>query len=378
MGIHGAGRAVRVQGLRAAAALGDEAQSGGAQRFASSGFRVGEGGRSSVGKHKVTVFGATGMVGRYVVNALGKAGNTVMIPYRGDDLEWRHLKLMGDLGKINPMPYSVRDEESVRDAIRGSDIVINLVGKRYETQHFLPFITNFSFYDVNVRAATTIAQLAKECGVERLVHVSALSASQDSLSEWARTKAIGEESVRSIFPEATIIRPATLFGPEDTFLNTMAYLARCRVPGVRTFVIGDGKQKVQPLWANDAGLAIANAATAPDALHGKTFSLAGNKVFTMREVADFVLETIQTQHACKSVSPLVAEAIGAQFEVLPNPRLTRDEVRRWQDDVYLEDKPGILRIQDLDVEPVSMEKEAFNFLHRYRRGGHFVHASADE
>eukprot|EP00949_MAST-11_sp_MAST-11-sp1_P002568 g2568.t1 len=342
-----------------------------ARQFAS--FAVGRGGRSSVGKHRIAIFGATGMLGRYVVNALGKEGHTMLIPYRGDDMEWRHLKPLGDLGKVNPMPYSPRDEDSMREAIRGCDVVINLVGKYYETKHFLPFITNYSFYDVNVRIASDIARLSKEAGVDRLVHVSALGVHPtDSQSEWSRTKAIGEERVKEIFPNATVIRPSTLFGSEDHFLNNFAYLTRCRVPGVRAFIVGEGQQKVQPLWANDAAVAIANAATSPDALYGRTYSIGGPKVYTMKEIVEYVLETIQTEVGYKSISPVVAEGIAAQFEVLPSPRLSRDMVRRWQEDCYVEEKPGQLLIQDLDVKPVEMEVEAFNFLHRYRRGGHFV------
>ena len=95
----------------------------------------GPGGRASAGPDTVTVFGATGQLGRYVVTELAKQGNTVIVPYRGDDMEWRHLKVTGDLGRVAPIPYNIRDEDSVRYCLQHSNKAVNLIGKHYETQH---------------------------------------------------------------------------------------------------------------------------------------------------------------------------------------------------------------------------------------------------
>jgi NADH dehydrogenase (ubiquinone) 1 alpha subcomplex subunit 9 len=128
--------------------------------------------------------------------------------------------------------YSPRDDESIAKIIEDADVVVNMIGKRYETKHMFPTNekgqldftfgsrVNFSFKEVNVDIASKIARIAAETpSVKQLVHVSALAANPDSTSEWARTKYEGEMAVKEIFPEATIIRPATLFGVEDRFLN---------------------------------------------------------------------------------------------------------------------------------------------------------------
>lgn len=108
------------------------------------------------------------------------------------------------------IPFSVRDKDAIRESLRNSDIVINLIGKHYETKHAVPTRradgkicrVNYGFEEIHVETAATIAELAKEAGVKGFVHVSALSADKDSASKWSRTKAMGEEAVRKHFPEA--------------------------------------------------------------------------------------------------------------------------------------------------------------------------------
>jgi NADH dehydrogenase (ubiquinone) 1 alpha subcomplex subunit 9 len=111
------------------------------------------------------------------------------------------------------MPFSPRDEESIYNAVKNSDIVINLIGKDYETEHLVSSVrpdgsrsrVNYSFEDTNVATARTIARISKEAGVKGFVHMSAMAANHNSKSEWARTKAQGETAVRLEFPEA--VRP---------------------------------------------------------------------------------------------------------------------------------------------------------------------------
>ena len=78
---------------------------------------------------RATVFGAYGFVGNYVVSKLAADGIQCIIPWRGNDMEIRHLKVQGDLGVVQPVTFSPRDDDSIRRAIEGSDIVINLIGK---------------------------------------------------------------------------------------------------------------------------------------------------------------------------------------------------------------------------------------------------------
>ena len=89
-------------------------------------------------------------------------GTRCVIPFRGDDMEWRDLRVMGDYGMVVPLPFSPRDEDSIRACIRKSEVVINLIGKDYETTHFAPNLVNYSFEDTNTRVAETIARISVE------------------------------------------------------------------------------------------------------------------------------------------------------------------------------------------------------------------------
>ena len=145
----------------------------------------------------------------------GQQGGQQVIPFRGDEHDYRHLRVTGDLGQVQFLPYQLLDKESITRAVQHSNVVINLVGQDTDSRHF-------SLEDANITGATNIAQAAQEAGVSRLIHVSALGADKNSASRFLQSKALGEEAVRAAFPTATIMRPSHIFGYEDRFLNRFA------------------------------------------------------------------------------------------------------------------------------------------------------------
>jgi uncharacterized protein YbjT (DUF2867 family) len=194
-----------------------------------------------------TVFGATGFLGRYVVNHIAKSGSRMILPSRCNENARQHLKVMGDLGQIVSLDgFSVRDDDAIKYAVARSNVVVNMVGREWETR-------NFSFEAVHVDFPSRLAEICKEVGVERLVHVSALGATETHPSKYYRTKAIGDAAVKAAFPNATIVKPAKLIGTEDRLLNVFAEHA-CKFPA--TPLIDDGGSKHQPVFVDDVGLAI--------------------------------------------------------------------------------------------------------------------------
>lgn len=226
-------------------------------------------------------------------------------------------------------------------------------------------------------------------GANKLIHVSALGASADNESEWFRTKALGEEAVRAEFPEATIVRPATLFGDEDKFLNWFAYMA-CRLPGGRRDgwvpMLGKGDQLVQPVFVKDVAEAIVQAATTlpgkrdfeyANAIGAKlnpvTMELAGPHDYTRREMANFVLNVINRQRAeLTEINPFVFDQLAWFADMQPMPWINQDELKRWAQDIVLEPKDGVMTFSELGMEPKAVEDVAFAYLHRYRPAGHFT------
>jgi uncharacterized protein YbjT (DUF2867 family) len=195
-----------------------------------------------------------------------KIGSQVVVPYRGDELDFRHLKVSGDLGQVVPAFYAVRDADRVRRLVASSDIVVNLIGRDYETR-------NFSFEAVHVDAAQTVARACREAGVTRLVHVSAAGAATDSPSRYLKSKALGEAAVRAEYPGATVVRPGWMFGHEDRLFNRIAYLHLMpTIPGDP--ILHQGEAKRRPVYVSDVAEGIVRASRTLEAA-GKTYEFVG-------------------------------------------------------------------------------------------------------
>jgi uncharacterized protein YbjT (DUF2867 family) len=279
---------------------------------------------------------------------------------------------MGDYAMIVPVPFNVDDEDSIRRVMKESDVVINLIGKDYETTHYMPWMVNSSFEKTHIDVPAKLARLAVEEGVTNFVHVSALGSDPYSISRWSRAKAAGEEAVRAEAPGATIVRPADVFGPEDRLLNLYAkmYQVFPRVP-----LVDGGVARTQPVYVNDVADAIAKIAlsTDPEVMLGQTYDVAGPEVYSYREIVEYVFESIRaTQPSVTNLSPAIADIVGTVSDVFPNPLINRDRFLRMQSDVVLDDMAPTKRLHDLGIEATSMESPNFTFLHRYRSGSHFL------
>eukprot|EP00040_Diaphanoeca_grandis_P010015 m.51308 g.51308 ORF g.51308 m.51308 type:complete len:366 (+) comp21428_c0_seq2:100-1197(+) len=328
----------------------------------------GRGGRSSVSPVSATVFGSTGFMGRYVVNRLAKTGSQVICPYRGCELDFRHLRPMGDLGQIHFNEYSITATDSIAEQVEYSNVAINLVGQEYHSRHF-------SMTDANVTGARNIARAAREADVKKFIHVSALGADVNSPSEFLRTKALGEEAVKEEFPGATIIRCANIIGHEDRFLNRISHIAY-RVPG--PFPLANwGQAKKMPVGIVDVATAITEAVFDPAAV-GTTYEFVGPKTYTMEEILDYVGKTtrkpIWHQGLPEEASPILKFAFNlgglARMETAPNV----EEFYRYSlDDVRTRGLPGL---EDLGVTPTPLETIAINVLRKFRE--HIYHDDAIE
>jgi len=342
----------------------------------------GTGGRSSVSGLKVAIFGGTGFLGRYVTNEFGQVGSVGYIANRGCEMETRHLKPMFDLGNAAFYLYSPRDEESVSEIIEDADVVVNMIGKRYETKHVFPTNSegqldtkfgsriNYGFKEVNVDIAARIARIAANTpSVKQLIHVSALAADPNSNSEWARTKYEGELAVREAFPGATIIRPATLFGVEDRFINWYATN--------RKVLVNDGKALVQPVHAVDVAMAIKKICDDPETLGGKTYELAGPQEYSRAEIVDFVRDVTEQRNMKDepfSVPKPLLKGMAHALEYFWDPSISHDEVELMDIDTVLKPESDALTFADLKMTPSPIEKICFNYLYQYRTGSHFLDA----
>ncbi|KAG2187895.1 hypothetical protein INT44_000645 [Umbelopsis vinacea] len=312
--------------------------------------RQGAGGRSTSNGHVATVFGCTGFLGRYVVNRLAQQGTQVVIAHRDPD-EARPLKVTGDLGQIVPLEVDLKDRESINEVVRHSDIVYNLIGRDYETK-------NYTFDQVHVDGARAIAEACAENDVARLVHVSALNANEDSTSGFLRSKARGEKAVREVVPGATIVRPGTMYGQEDRFLN------RIGTGEGWQFWVNESKAKIRPVYAIDVAQAMEIFLTAETTI-GKTYEFYGPKEYTYEQIFELAREISKKPLPTYNVPTSIAKLAANIVDKLPyNQMICPDLIER----MTLDDKPtpGALTFADLYIEPTDLDAIAIQFLRRFR------------
>ncbi|OBT90831.1 NADH-ubiquinone oxidoreductase 40 kDa subunit, mitochondrial [Pseudogymnoascus sp. 03VT05] len=308
-----------------------------------------QGGRSSLGGHTATVFGATGFLGRYIVNRLARQGCTVIIPYR-EEMAKRHLKVTGDLGRVIFMEYDLRNTESLEESVRHSDIVYNLVGRSYPTK-------NFDLEDVHVEGAERIADAVAKYDVDRFVHVSSYNADVNSTSEFYRTKARGESVVRSIFPETTIVRPAPMFGFEDRLLHKLA--------GVTNLLTSNNmEERYKPVHVIDVGHALEKMLN-DDSTASQTYELFGPKDYSTAEIAELVDKEIHKHRRHINLpKSILKPAATILNKALWWPVLSGDEIEREFIDQHID--PTAKTFKDLDIEPADLANLTFHYLQSYR------------
>lgn len=310
----------------------------------------------------VTVFGGSGFVGRYVVQALAKRGHRVRVAVRRPDLAG-HVQPLGAVGQIKPIQANIRYRWSVERAILGADAVVNLVGILFEAGRQ-------TFDSVQAVGPRFIGEAASAAGISNVVHVSAIGADQPSTIGYLRSKAEGEAGIRDAAADAVIMRPSIVFGPEDHFFNRFAAMARLSpvLP-----LIGGGTTRFQPVFAGDIGEAIARAVHG-DATAGTVYELGGPEVLTFRQCMEKMLEVTRRKRLLLPIPWAIARAMGRVGEHLPGSPLTADQVRmlRFDNVVAEEAKRDGRTLTGLGVDPTGLEVVLPTYLKRFRERGEFT------
>ena len=298
----------------------------------------------------VTVFGGSGFIGGHLVRRLAEQGHTIRVAVRSPD-EALYLKVMGRVGYIVPVAANVTDEASVARAVAGSDWVVNLVGILAEGGG------NRSFERVHVLGAANVAKAAAAAGVARLVHVSALGASDASPAKYGKSKAQGEAAVRAAFPAAVILRPSVVFGPEDSLFNMFACMAKFSpvLPVIDT--------SFQPVYVGDVADAIVAGLTHDDALGG-TYELGGPEVASGRRMMELVLQHTARKRCLVSVPFWILAIEGLVLQFVPGKLLTADQVLMLHAPNVV--STGAKTLADLGIQPTPMDVILPTYLNRFR------------
>lgn len=312
-----------------------------------------------------TIFGGSGFVGRHAVRALAQKGWRIRSASRRPDLAG-YLQPMGDVGQIMAVQANLRDEESLRRAVAGAEAVVISVG-------VLANSGRQTFEALHAKGPGLIAKAAREAGVKRLVHISAIGADAHSNSQYARTKAEGEAAVLAEFPEAVILRPSIVFGPEDSFFNRFASMARIAplLP-----LIGGGRTKFQPVYAGDVGSAVA-AVLDGGGTPGAIYELGGPETLTFRELLDRTQAYAGRSRGYISLPFWYAKLSAALTWPLPNALrpLTVDQVRLLEHDNVVSEaaKKEHRTLAGLGIEPLrSISAIVPEYLERFKPKGQYA------
>jgi uncharacterized protein YbjT (DUF2867 family) len=309
----------------------------------------------AAGNMTAVVFGGSGFIGRHLVRRLGKSGAIVRLPSR-HPTRLAFLRTAGVVGQIVPELIGAYDDEELAATIQGADVVINLIGILAETRRN-------SFARIHTTLPGRIAAVAASAGVKHLIHVSALGADAHSPSAYARSKAAGEEAVKAAFPQATIIRPSIVFGPEDRFFNRFA--AMSQISPVLP-LIGGGHTRFQPVYVGDVADGIMKALSSPEAA-GKTYEFGGPLTYSFRELMELLTAEIGIKRLLAPVPWGLARFQAKFMQHLPGAPLTPDQVDLLkQDNVLSGSTPGLA---DLGIQPAAAELILPTFLDRFHKGG---------
>lgn len=308
---------------------------------------------------QVTVFGGSGFIGRHIVRRLAQRGLRVRAAVRRP--EWADfLKTMGDVGQVVPVQANLRHAGSVLAAVSGSQAVINATGIQVQRGRQ-------RFEAVHVEGVKTIANAARQSGVERLIHLSGLGAEGVDASEnaFVRSKIAGEKTLREAFPNATILRPSVVFGPEDRFINNMAVAVRL-APFMPA--IGGDHTRFQPVYVGDVADAVLACLDRSETA-GQVFELGGPKVYTMRQIAELILEAMGRDLRIVNLPFSLARLMGLVGQFLPKPPLTLDQAMLLEVDSVV--RPGRQGLPELGIAPTAAEVILPTYLDRFRVGGRY-------
>ncbi|MBD8686109.1 MULTISPECIES: complex I NDUFA9 subunit family protein [unclassified Rhizobium] len=313
----------------------------------------------------VTVFGGSGFVGRHVVRTLAKRGYRIRVAVRRPDLAG-FLQPQGNVGQISFAQANLRYKESINKAVEGADHVVNCVGILFESGRN-------TFDAVQEFGARAVAEAARNAGAT-LTHISAIGADANSSVGYARTKGRAEAAIRAAMPDAIILRPSIVFGPEDDFFNKFAGMAQS-MPFLP--LIGGGHTKFQPVYVEDVAEVVARSvdgALKP----GATYELGGQDVMTFRACLEAVLAATYRQRPLVNLPFGIATLIGKIASMVPliTPPLTADQVTMLRDDnvVSAEAEKAGLTLEGIGMTPVRVSSILPTYMVSYRTNGQFSNA----
>ena len=305
-----------------------------------------------------TILGGGGFIGRYLVRNLTKKNYRCIISTR-KAFQKGYLKTQATPGAIELIDWNPNNFSELKEAIKNSDVVINLIGILYETR-------KQKFYNIHINIPEAVAKICSESDVKKFIHVSAIGASENSKSLYQKSKFQGEVRALENFKNTVVIRPSVVCGTEDNFTNLFSKLSILPVIPV----VGIN-YKFQPILVNDVADAIVHAIELKGN-EGKIYEIGGPKVISFGDMVKSILKTINKKRFVVPMPMPIAKIQSSILSLLPIPPiLTKDqcEILSEADNVVSNNH---MTLQDLNVKPSDVEEAMKKWLWRYKDGGEFA------
>ena len=305
-----------------------------------------------------TILGGGGFIGRYLVRNLTKKNYRCIISTR-KAFQKGYLKTQATPGAIELIDWNPNNFSELKEAIKNSDVVINLIGILYETR-------KQKFYNIHTNIPEAVAKICSESDVKKFIHVSAIGASENSKSLYQKSKFQGEVRALENFKNTVVIRPSVVCGTEDNFTNLFSKLSILPVIPV----VGIN-YKFQPILVNDVADAIVHAIELKGN-EGKIYEIGGPKVISFGDMVRSILKTINKKRFVVPMPMPIAKIQSSILSLLPIPPIiTKDqcEILSEADNVVSNNH---MTLQDLNVKPSDVEEAMKKWLWRYKDGGEFA------
>ena len=308
---------------------------------------------------QVCVLGGSGFVGSAIVRQLSLAGYGVKVLTRRREAS-KHLIL---LSNVDVIECDVMDDAALAKALKGEDAVINLIGILHNSK-------KASFNAMHAELPARLVKLCVKLGIKRLVHMSALQASQQAPSDYLKSKAEGESAVLRANKnlDVTVFRPSIIFGRGDGFINLFATLVKL----LPVILLAKPNAKFQPIYVEDVAHAFVASLDNVDT-YGKAFDLGGPKVYTLRQLVAYVADTLGKKRPIIGLNNMLSYLQAFAMELLPVKLMTRDNVRSMEvDSICVTSFPAFLDFQPVALETIVpdylSEDNPRNAYNRFRAG----------
>ena len=305
------------------------------------------------------IFGGSGQIGRNLIRKLTKNNYKVTVVTRNIHQKSYIIKTQANAGYIDIVEANIFDEKKIRELFKKTNICINLIGILFEKKK------GNTFKNIHSVFPSILAKLCKEYNHKHFIHLSALGINEAENSNYAKSKLEGESNIFKNFPLATVLRPSVVYSADDNFTTKFMTLLN-RLPFFPLYY--NGETKFSPIHCSDLTDIIYDVISKN--IYSKIIECVGPETITFKEIIEKLLKSIGKKRLTIPLPLTLAEISASLFEIMPNPLLTRDQLRLLK---YDNTATGKYK-NNFDIGTPSLryfDEEVKKYSYMWREGGQF-------